>query len=278
VQSALPAELRLLDRLHTFEQVVEGVAWARAAGFDAGSYGLNLDLIYGLPHQTLAGWQETLRAVLALAPEHLSLYALTLEHGTPMQVRVGRGLLPLPDPDLAADMYEWASDALEAHRYSQYEISNWARASDNATDGGSRYVCRHNLQTWRNLPYLGLGAGAHGCAQGWRYANVLSPRAYIKRMGQGGGQPFPFSPATAQKNALDRETEMDETMLLGFRLVQEGVRAGAFRARFGVDPGERYSRDLGELRALGLIEWDAGGARLTRRGRLLANHVFRRFV
>src|SRR5207248_5600671 len=118
--------------------VIAAVHMARAAGFDpagASGYGLNLDLIFALPHQSLATWQATLLRTLALAPDHLSLYALSLEQGTPMRSWVTAGLLPTPDPDLAADMYLWASDTLAAHGFQQYEISNWAKAG--APEAGS---------------------------------------------------------------------------------------------------------------------------------------------
>ena len=120
VQSSHPHELRLLDRLHLFGDAVQALSWARAAGFD----NVNLDLIFGLPHQTLAQWQATLLRVIGLGPEHISAYALSLEHGTPMRAWVHRGLLPMPDPDLAADMYAWASETLAGHGYVQYENSN----------------------------------------------------------------------------------------------------------------------------------------------------------
>src|SRR6185436_775555 len=123
VQSAQSSELKLLDRLHTFDDVILAVQWARAAGFD----NLNLDLIFGIPHQTLTMWQETLTRVLELQPDHLSCYALSLEHGTPLRSWVYRGLLPMPDSDLAAEMYEWASETLEVNGFGQYEISNWAK-------------------------------------------------------------------------------------------------------------------------------------------------------
>ena len=109
VQSAHPDELRQLERIHDFFDVIQSVKWARQAGFD----NLNLDLIYGLPEQTLSRWQDSLRRAVDLGPEHLSLYALTIEHGTPFGRWAARGLLPMPDPDLAADMYEWAGEYLE---------------------------------------------------------------------------------------------------------------------------------------------------------------------
>jgi oxygen-independent coproporphyrinogen-3 oxidase len=284
VQSSHAAELKLLDRLHTFDDVVAAVEAARRAGFDAHSHGLNLDLIFALPHQTLAAWQATVRRALALEPDHLSLYALSLEHGTPMRAWVYRGLLPMPDPDLAAEMYAWAGEALEAAGFVQYEISNWARGETPETEDGGRRTaelrraCRHNLQYWRNRPYVGLGAGAHGCAGGWRYSNVLAPSAYVERLSAGAPQAYPFSPALAQRTAVTAETAMDETMLLGTRLVREGVRAADFRARFGVELGERYRRPLRRLRGLGLVEWDEAGVRLTKAGRLVGNRVFREFV
>jgi oxygen-independent coproporphyrinogen III oxidase len=276
VQSTHAAELTLLDRLHTFDDVVAAVGWARAAGFNASAYGLNLDLIFALPHQTLASWQASLQRVLALRPEHLSLYALSLENGTPMRAWVYRGLLPMPDPDLAADMYNYASDTLADAGYAQYEISNWALSGH---PGDHDYFqCRHNLQYWRNWPYLGLGAGAHGCANGWRYSNTLAPAAYIKRISDGEPQSYPFSAATLERNPQPRTDAMNETMLLGLRLTQAGVAEADFRARYGVGLDETYGRTLRRLVKLGLLAWDEHGARLTHGGRLLGNRVFQEFV
>jgi oxygen-independent coproporphyrinogen-3 oxidase len=293
-QSSHPHELRLLDRLHLFGDVVQAVSWARAAGFD----NLNLDLIFAIPQQTMAMWQATLNRVLALGPDHISCYALSLEHGTPMRAWVYRGLLPMPDPDLAAEMYEWASATLEANGYVQYEISNWAKnvvnseqravISELPTAHCSRpvYACRHNVQYWRNEPYLGFGAGAHGFIPasllggdcGYRYSAVLAPAAYIERLNRVEIWPFPFSPAVAQSTPVTTEDEMGEMMMMGLRLVREGVSDDDFRARFGVGLEERYPKELRRLRDLRLIEWDGIRARLTPNGRLLGNRVFREFV
>src|SRR6476620_807688 len=153
VQSANTEELRMLERAHNFFDVIEAVANSRKAGFD----NLNLDLIYGLPEQTLSTWQTTVKRILDLHPEHISAYALTLEHGTPFGRWSSKGLLPLPDPDLAADMYEWVGETLDASGYVQYEISNWAK--DVAGSGAAQSLdphrnpslaCRHNLQYWRS--------------------------------------------------------------------------------------------------------------------------------
>jgi oxygen-independent coproporphyrinogen-3 oxidase len=300
VQSSHAWELRLLDRQHSFEDVITAVRLARAAGFTAvDSRGLNLDLIFALPHQRLADWQATLGRALALEPEHLSLYALSLENGTPLRSWVTGGLLPTPDPDLAAEMYLWASDTLAAHGFEQYEISNWAKtgtrddgtwklesvASDIQPPTSSfqqpSFACRHNLQYWRNLPYLGFGAGAHGSAAGWRYSNVLAPAAYIGRLSSeivGDSRPFPFSPATVETIAVTPETARDETMMLGLRLVREGVAEADFEARYGLTLDAAYQRRLKRLMALGLLARDGERVRLTDNGRLLGNRVFREFV
>lgn len=276
VQSAQPAELQLLDRLHTFGQVVEAVGWARQAGFD----NLNLDLIYGLPDQSLPAWRDTLERTLALSPDHLSLYALTLEFGTPMQAWVERGLLTEPDSDEAADMYEWACETLEGSGFAQYEISNWARRrpGETASEKVPLGACRHNLQYWRNLPYLGFGAGAHGFAAGWRYSVTRSPRAYLQRMTEAMPRSFPFSPALEATQPVGPEVEVGETMMMGMRLTGEGVGEEDFQRRFGQPLGERYSGEILRLSELGLIERTGGRVRLTRRGRLLGNRVFGEFL
>ena len=151
MQSADQNELGMLERQHSYNDVVRAVEWSRTAGIN----NLSLDLIFGLPQQTLKPWIRTVEAAISLQPEHLSLYALTLEHGTPMQKKVEAGKLPELDPDVAADMYEAASERLIASGYVQYEISNWARENNL----GELLSCKHNLQYWRNFPYLGVGAG-----------------------------------------------------------------------------------------------------------------------
>jgi oxygen-independent coproporphyrinogen III oxidase len=273
MQSAIPAELRLLEREHEFSEVVQAVAWARRAGFE----NLNLDLIFGLPFQTLPTWQETLDNALALQPDHFSLYALTLEHGTPMQHQVEQNLLPAPDPDLAADMYEFAAERLDQAGYFQYEISNWARLNR----GGGSMVCRHNLQYWRNQPYLGFGAGAHGYAGAVRTANVLAPSVYVQRCLEGDVQVFPCTPATAEAIQVERSAEIAETMMMGLRLVQEGVSNRAFQERFGQSLEEVFGEAIKRLQNLGLLEWAGSNGdilRLSPQGHLLGNQVFMEFV
>jgi oxygen-independent coproporphyrinogen III oxidase len=283
VQSANPSELRMLERAHSYFDVINAVTWARRAGFD----NLNLDLIYGLPLQSLNDWSATLKLILGLAPEHLSLYALTLEHGTPFGHWSARGLMPLPDPDLAADMYEWAGETLESAGYQQYEISNWAR--DSALSGAQRsrnvvsaptFACRHNLQYWRGLPYLAAGAGAHGYVNGYRYSNVLRIKTYIDRLSDSRipDLEFPLTPATVNHHRQTSQDDMGEFMMTGLRLTHEGVSAETFRERFGQELDDVYGEEIEDLIKLGLLEWQAECLRLTHRGRLLGNQVFVRFV
>ena len=295
VQSANGEELRMLERTHNFLDVIEGVSSVRKAGFD----NLNLDLIYGLPEQTLPTWQTTVRRILELHPEHISAYALTLEHGTPFGRWSARGMLPTPDPDLAADMYEWASDTFETEGHNQYEISNWSKENRQ---------CRHNLQYWRALPYLGLGAGAHGYANGYRTSNVLRIKTYIDRwmnnqdlaIGQdvSDTQPqtteslktnieFPLTAATVNFHHQTQQDDMSEFMITGLRLTREGLSLETFHQRFGFELTEIYGDEIEELTRLGLLERinkasevskNSEALRLTRHGRLLGNQVFLRFV
>jgi len=301
VQSANTEELHMLERAHNFFDVIEAVTSARKAGFN----NLNLDLIYGLPEQTLQTWKTTVKRILDLHPEHISAYALTLEHGTPFGRWASKGLLPLPDPDLAADMYEWASEILEVNDYVQYEISNWAMDHRTSNVDGQyatfdvrlltpAFACRHNLQYWRGLPYLAFGAGAHGYANGYRYSNVLRTKTYIDRLAdfdqRASNIAFPLSPAAVNHHKQSIEDDMSEFMMTGLRLTQEGVSEEEFQIRFGRSLQEVYGKEIDDLLKLGLIESSSsiraecyaieagGGIRLTKRGRLLGNQVFMRFV
>lgn len=279
MQSAQPDELRLLERGHDYFAVKAAVQDARRAGFT----NINLDLIFGLPSQTLENWQQSLQLAVGLEPDHLSLYCLSLEPGTPLTRWVARGLLPEPEDDLAADMYEWASAYLLDKGYRQYEISNWA----NGNGACEWRTCRHNLQYWRELPYLGLGAGAHGFAGGFRTINVRSPQAYIQRLQEfkpgrrSGREGFPRSPATVETLTIDQATEMSETMLMGLRLTEEGISRQEFFRRFGRRLEDVYGEVIAELRREELLEFappDHDRLRLTPRGRLLGNRVFVHFV
>ncbi|MBN1535147.1 MAG: radical SAM family heme chaperone HemW [Anaerolineales bacterium] len=269
MQSAISEELMLLGRQHNTIDVIRAIKWARQAGFE----NLNLDLIFGLPGQAMQTWQASLEFALRMNPEHFSLYALSVEAGTPLQGWVNRGLIDGIDPDLVAEMYEWAGDRLEAAGYKQYEISNWAKQVNN-----EYLVCRHNMQYWRNQPYLGFGAGAHGYAGGLRIANVLSIPEYIDKCAKGETGEFPRSPATISEEFIDQKNEIAETMMMGLRLTSEGVSADRFHKRFGKALTDIYPDEINELIQWGLLEWDGNNLRITKNGRILGNQVFMRFV
>jgi oxygen-independent coproporphyrinogen III oxidase len=273
MQSAVDRELALLGRIHDFTQFCETVKNVKAAGFQ----NFNFDLIYGIPGQTLKSWGYSLQRALEFSPPHLSLYSLTIEEDTPFAKQLVDGAIQPPDDDLMADMYDLAMETLERAGYVQYEISNWATIGQD----GSINSCRHNLQYWRNLPYLGFGPGAHGCISGKRIANTTSIEDYIQRSKNENKGSFPLSFATDSVQELDRDDEMNETMMLGLRLTEEGVSEQEFGNRFGTEPGLCFGKIIDTLVSQGLLERLTDSRRtirLTRRGRLLGNQVFMQFV
>ncbi len=269
VQSFHDDELRALDRLHSAEQARGAFAAARAAGFD----NLNVDLIFGLPEQPIERWQQTLEQAIALAPEHLSCYALTVEEGTPLARDVARGRTPAPDADAQADHYEWTQQRLADAGYEHYEISNWARP-------GRR--CRHNLIYWEAREYLGLGAGAHSHLDGVRFANAKLPQQYQSlvdescQASEGGGGDTPMRQVVSGET-LTPELATADALILGLRLI-EGIDLARFETRFGADPLDLYGGRLREPLEAGLLERENDRLRLTERGRLLANEVFLRLM
>ena len=240
-----------------------------SAGFD----NVSIDLMYGLPDQTLEQWGATLDTALDMGPSHISMYCLTLEGGTPMERDAAAGRIPVPDGDLAADMYLAAEVQSAEAGYRHYEISNWAIPGRES---------RHNLIYWRNRPFLGVGPGAHSYLDGHRFHNIRSPREYIRRLES--GEPGPRSgvrlfegiPVVEAAEPVDRSLEMAETMMMGLRL-DTGVQMAGFAARFGESPGESYGEVIEELEDDGLLETGSDRIVLTPRGRLLGNEVFSRF-
>jgi oxygen-independent coproporphyrinogen-3 oxidase len=249
VQSLIDDELSFLSRLHNAEAARRAVAEARTAGFD----NLSLDLIFNLPWQELTQWEFNLREALKLEPDHFSIYSLIIEPGTPLHRQLKQGLVPQPDDDLAADMYALTLEMLGQAGYAHYEISNWAKDQAEPDWQTPRLASAHNLIYWRNQPYLGLGAGAYGTINGQRWANVKRPQDYIARVEAGAGLGLARDEKTFEK--IDQETAMAEQMLLGLRLVREGVSVVAFEERFGLALPEYYAEAINYGLKQGLSEW-----------------------
>ncbi len=171
-QSFDPAVLAALERIHQPASVRSAFDAARRAGYD----NVNLDLIYGAHGETLESWGSTVEETVALAPEHISAYALTVEPATPLGRSVASGVIPAPDPDLQADMFAVACDVLAGAGYGHYEVSNWAKPG---------FECQHNLGYWERRPYLGLGAGAHSYREDHRWWNTRPPEEYMDRVERG---------------------------------------------------------------------------------------------
>ncbi|WP_028709480.1 radical SAM family heme chaperone HemW [Propionicicella superfundia] len=244
MQSIVPHVLRVLERRHSPGRAVDAVSWARQAGFSS----VSLDLIYGTPGESVADWEESLRAAIAAAPDHVSAYSLIVEEGTRLGHRVSRGEMPAPDEDDLADKYTVADDLLAGAGYAWYEVSNWARPG---------HACRHNLGYWLSADWWGIGPGAHSHVGGVRWWNVRHPRDYAAALAS-------RSPAAGREllTAAERRTER---VLLESRL-STGLPVGLL--------GAEARRALAGLRDDGLVD-GADPVVLTRRGRLLADLVAR---
>ncbi len=249
--------LQRLNRTHSVLDAAYGVELARHAGFD----NINLDLIYGLPLQTLSEWEDSLAAVLDLAPDHLSLYQLQIEEGTPLAGQLKHGRLSLPGDDLSADMAETGRQRLIEAGFLPYEISNYCRPNKHS---------QHNRLYWVMNPYLALGAGAHGYWNAKRWWSIRQIRKYIEDLENGGD-------GIAGEERLDRIEEMREYIWLGLR-EEGGFSRNRFHDRFSINPEGLFGTVLGKLRRLGLVERRRDFILLSRRGREMANYVFREFV
>jgi oxygen-independent coproporphyrinogen-3 oxidase len=256
-QSFDDEELELLGRVHRADAIGAAVKTARHAGFAS----LSLDLIFGLPGQRAAGFLATLERALELAPDHLSLYGLTWEEGTPLGEELKAGLAaPCPEEEERA-MYERAVGRLTAAGYRHYEIASFARAG---------HECRHNINYWTGGEYLGLGAGACSCLEGVRRGNCRSVDDYIARAEREGG-------AVAERECLPPEKRAREALMLGLRL-RDGVELVEFRARTGFDAVTLFGDAFREHVEAGRLELADGRLRLTLDGVLVANSVMADFI
>ena len=252
MQSAVPHVLATLDRTHDPARVPLVVGWARDAGL-----AVSLDLIYATPGESIADWQRSVDAVIALAPDHVSAYSLIVEDGTKLARRIRKGDVATPDDDLAAQMYELADERLAEAGYDWYEVSNWARRDEQRS--------RHNLGYWRGDDWWGVGPGAHSHVGGVRWWNVKHPAAYADRVLAG------VSPA-AGRETLDHAARRTEVVMLTSR-IREGLPIASLAPDARVAVAGLVADELVDARSA-----LSGRVVLTRRGRLLADAVVRRLL
>ncbi len=257
VQAWQNSILHRLGRIHTIEEFLENYHAVRQAGFE----NVNVDLMFALPGQSMAQWQETVQQIAALKPEHISAYSLIIEEGTPFYESYRAGKLELVSEEMDREMYHWTVDTLAEWGYGQYEISNFAKVGRQS---------RHNRIYWQAEEYLGMGLGAHSYMDGKRFHNSYDLQKYISAKGD----------TSLLKEDIELITEADalaEFMFLGLRLT-EGVSFARFRQRFGKEMDTVYGKELQELTEMGLLLRDESGVRLSRRGIDVSNAVFERFL
>jgi putative oxygen-independent coproporphyrinogen III oxidase len=254
VQSFDEAELCFLERRHTAAQTKTAIKLIRAAGFT----NLGLDLMYGLPGQTLDGWTNTLKTALSFNPEHLSCYQLTVADATPLGQMVAGGRVRLPDEETQREFFLHTANVLTAQGYLHYEVANFARRGPQA-GGLCHYRCRHNLKYWTRTPYLGLGPAAHSFQAGRRWWNVSS-------VGDYGAHLFAGQPPVAEEESLTPAQIRLETLYLGFR-TQEGVSLATIREQPDADA------ILAELTQAGLVRVDHDRVIATASGLVVADRL-----
>lgn len=262
LQSASDAELRELGRIHTYEDFLKSYDLIRKKGFS----NVNIDLMAALPGQTLKSYEQTLRRVLALKPEHISAYSLIIEEGTPFYEKYEadellreKGEKPqmLPSEETERLMYERTKELLLAHGYERYEISNYARRG---------YACRHNIGYWRRENYLGFGLGSASLLENERFHNTTDLTDYL------GGDYLAY-----EQEKLDKKSQMEEFMFLGLRMT-EGISTECFRQTFGLTVELVYGPVLEQQIADQLLRKEDGRIFLTERGLDVSNYVMAQFL
>mgnify|MGYP000430170910 CR=1 FL=1 len=250
--------LQCIGRVHDVQDIYKGVALIRAAGIQ----NFNLDLIYALPTQTMDEWQASLQYATELHPTHLSCYSLILEEDTPFFDAYQRGDLILPSEETEAEMFAFTQEFLTRAGYRHYEISNFALPQRES---------RHNLNYWYNEPYIGIGSGAHGYYSNVRYSNTQNLQQYISTWIDRG------QPLYAYQEEINTDRAMDDTMMLGLRLI-DGVSDARFQERFHCSYYDVYPQEIKRLIAQGLLEDKGGSICLTKQGIFLGNQVFSAFI
>lgn len=279
-QSADNVELKLLGRIHTYDQFLKTYTIARESGFD----NINVDLMSGLPGQTAEGFSQTLQKVLRLKPEHFSVYSLIIEKGTPfydyykfdaVKQRAGMPTAALPTEDEVYRIGKVTEQTLAAAGYGRYEVSNFAKPG---------YECRHNIGYWERENYLGLGLGASSLMENIRYTNIADLYRYLKEshyiregLWENEDEDLPATNLHADVNRITRRAQIEEFLFLGLRMIQ-GISRERFAQAFGVQIEAIYQGILDELAEEGLLKKHAGRIFLTERGQDLSNYALAKFL
>lgn len=253
LQSTDAEELKLLGRIHSYEEFLKSYEWAREAGFS----NINIDLMFAIPGQTGEAWRQHLYQVAELNPEHISAYSLIIEEGTPFAEQN----LDLPDEDTEYQMYEDTAEILERYGYRQYEISNYAKQG---------YMCRHNAGYWQRREYLGFGLGASSLYRGMRFLNTRRMQEYLKES---------RNPDQIRQDVtvLSRNERIEEFMFLGLRMT-EGISEKKFEENFDVRLMDVYGDILQKYEETGFMEHIETKWRLTRKGIHVSNHILADFL
>lgn len=251
--------LKLIGRIHNFEQFLQTVNLAKLAGFT----NINVDVMIGLPNQTIYDVEDTLNKIIKLDVTHISVYSLIVEEGTKIEKLLDNDTLKLPDEEIERYMYWFAKRKLEENGYIHYEISNFAKIP---------YRSKHNLDCWNQKEYIGFGVSASSYEEGIRYRNKDEIEEYIKNIEE----------EQERKNVIidekqDKQTMMNEYMILGLRKIT-GININEFRRKFEVSPLYKYNKELTKLVREGLINIDTNNIRLTKKGLDLANLVWEEFI
>ena len=249
--------LKMIGRIHTYEEFLSTYKLAREVGFK----NINVDLMIGLPNQTLDDVKKSLEEISKLNPEHISVYSLIVEEGTPIEKKIADGQLKLPNEELEREEYWEVKKFLESLGYKHYEISNFAKTG---------YESKHNLNCWEQKEYLGFGAAAHSYMKKTRYSNTENIEKYIN-------QEMQSKQLHIVHEVQKEEEQKKEYMLLGLRKI-DGVQISSFKNKFGCNPIMEFKNELNKLTQEGLIKIDLDQIKLTEKGIDLANIVWEEFI